>query len=404
MRVSGPVAYEPLGRLRIHRMLSFSFSISAMRCFFVIQGEGRGHLTQALALQHALRAANHQVVGAAVGTPEHGSWPAFFTDAIAKPLTPLRSVSIVTDTATGAVRPVATVARGLRRVFFESGPLDTLQAAIEAADPDLIVNFFEPMMGVLARKRGVAVPTVAVAHQYMFLHPGYRFPPQRWARRGMTHWATHLTALGTDACIALSLYPAPPASTAWLPNGVSLTVMAPLLRPAVRGLSPANERAPHLQAYLLNDSYAQQLMRWHHAHPQVPVRCFWGREGIHTPEQVDNTLTIYPLSAERFVQSMAQARGLATTAGFESVAEALYLDTPVQAVPVPGHYEQLCNAYDTVRAGAGIRSSQFSLDALLRFIPHYAPNTDAYRARVQQMPTRLVRHLERVARGDALCL
>ncbi|WP_176521828.1 glycosyltransferase family protein [Longimonas halophila] len=375
-----------------------------MRCFFVIQGEGRGHLTQALALQQALRAANHEVVGAAVGMPEQGSWPAFFTDAIAKPLTPLRSVSIITDTATGAVRPLATVGRGLRRVFFESEPLDTLQAAIETADPDLIVNFFEPMMGVLARKRGVTVPTVAVAHQYMFLHPGYRFPPQRWARRALTHWATHLTAWGTDACIALSLYPAPPASTAWLPDGVSLTVMPPLLRPSVRRLSPGNERASHVQAYLLNDSYAQQLMCWHHAHPQVPLRCFWRRDGIHTPEQVDSTLTIYPLSAERFIQSMAQARGLATTAGFESVAEALYLDTPVQAVPVPGHYEQLCNAYDIVRAGAGIRSNQFSLDALLRFIPHYVPDTAAYRARVQQMPAQLVEHLERVAGGEALSL
>jgi len=340
MRVSAPAACEPLGRLRIHRMLSLSFSICAMRCFFVIQGEGRGHMTQALALQHALRAAGHEVVGAAVGMPEHSSWPAFFTDAFAKPLTPLRSASIVIDTATGAVRPLATVARGLGRVFGESGPLDTLQAAIEAADPDLIVNFFEPLMGVLARKRGVAVPTVAVAHQYMFLHPGYRFPPQRWAQRSMAHWATHLTAWGTDACIALSLYPAPSASTAWLPSGVPLTVMPPLLRPSVRRLSPESKRVPYIQAYLLTHSYAQQLMRWHHAHPQVPLRCFWRRDGIHTPEQVDSTLTIYPLSAECFIQSMAQARGLATTAGFESVAEALYLGTPVQAVPVPGHYEQ----------------------------------------------------------------
>jgi uncharacterized protein (TIGR00661 family) len=385
-------------------MLSLSFSICAMRCFFVIQGEGRGHLTQALALQHALRAADHEVVGAAVGRPGHGSWPAFFTDAIAKPLTPLRSVSIVTDTATGAVRPISTIARGFRRAFLDSAPLDTLHAAIERAAPDLIINFFEPMMGVLARKRSLSVPTVAVAHQYMFVHPGYRFPPRQWTRRLLARWVTHVTAWEADACVALSLYPAPSASTAWLPSRVPCTVMAPLLRRSVRGLSPANERAPHVQAYLLNDSYAQQLMRWHHAHPQVPLRCFWRRDGIHTPEQVDSTLTIYPLSAERFIQSMAQARGLATTAGFESVAEALYLGTPVQAVPVPGHYEQLCNAYDTVRAGAGIRSSQFSLDALLRFIPHYVPDTDAYRARVQQMPAQLVEHLERVAGGGALPL
>jgi len=368
-----------------------------MRCFFTIQGEGRGHLTQALALQEALHAAGHEVVGAAVGRPEHGTWPAFFVDAIAGPLTPLKSVSVVTDPATRAVRPLATTAHALQRAFLDTGPLDTLQDALAAARPDVVINFFEPMLAMLARRRGRPIPTVAVAHQYMFLHPGYRFPPGRWGWRALTRWATHLTARNADACIALSLYPAPTTHTAWLPQEVPLTVMPPLLRQRVRTLSPVHERSSYLQAYLLNASYAQQLMRWHQTHPHVPVRCFWGRDGIDTPEQVDDTLTIYPLSARRFIQSMRKARGLATTAGFESVAEALYLGTPVQAVPVPGHYEQWCNAYDTVRAGAGIRSDRFSLDALLHFLPQYAVDTAAYRARVQQMPQQLVQHIERVA-------
>lgn len=368
-----------------------------MRCFFVIQGEGRGHLTQALALQSALRQAGHAVVGAAIGRPHTGGWPSFFVDAFAAPLTPIRSVPIVTDDATGAVRLGATLARGLKRTLLDRAPLDALHGALEAARPDIVVNFFEPMYGVLLRKRGLRIPTVAVAHQYMFLHPGYRFPPGHLAKRLLTQGATPITAWGADACVALSLYPAPTVRTAWLPAHVPLRVMPPLLRPSVRALSASPTRGAYLQTYLLNDSYARQLMRWHHAHPDVEIRCFWGRNGVDAPEQVDATLTIYPLSATRFVQSMAHARGLATTAGFESVAEALYLGTPVQAVPTPGHYEQRCNAYDTVRAGAGVRSTRFSLDPLRRFIPHYAVDAAAYRTRVQQMPGRLVRLLERVA-------
>ena len=370
-----------------------------MRCFFTIQGEGRGHLTQALALQEALHAAGHEVVGSAVGRPAQGSWPQFFVDTIAGPITPITSASIVTDPATHVVRPFATVRRAVRRVLLNPEPLDTLHAAIDRADPDVIINFFEPMMGVLARKRGVSIPTVAIAHQYMFLHPGYRFPPGRWGWRALTQWGTHCTTWGADACIALSLYPAASGRSASLWETAPCTVMPPLLRKDVRRRPLHTERAPYFQVYLLNDSYAAQLLRWHRAHPHVPLRCFWERSGIDTPEQVDDTLTIYPLSAERFIQSMAQARGLATTAGFESVAEALYLGTPVQAVPVPGHYEQMCNAYDTVRAGAGIRSSRFSLDALLRFIPRYAFDTSAYRARVQRMPHRLVQRIVHVAAG-----
>lgn len=376
-----------------------SLSLQAMRCFFTIQGEGRGHLTQALALQDALHAAGHEVVGTAVGHPEHGTWPAFFVDTIAGAITPITSASIVTDPATHAVRPFPTVQRAVQRVLLNPEPLDTLQAAIDRAAPDVIINFFEPMMGMLARKRGVSIPTVAIAHQYMFLHPGYRFPPARWGWRALTQWGTYCTTWGADSCIALSLYPAASGSVvSWL-GSAPCTVMPPLLRKDVRKRPLHTDRAPYLQVYLLNDSYAGQLLRWHQAHPHVPLRCFWERSGVDTPERVDDTLTIYPLSARRFIRSMARARGLACTAGFESVAEALYLGTPVQAVPVPGHYEQICNAYDTVRAGAGIRSNQFSLDALLRFIPDYAFDTSAYRARVQQMPHRLIRHIVRIATG-----
>lgn len=54
---------------------------------------------------------------------------------------------------------------------------------------------------------------------------------------------------------------------------------------------------------------------------------------------------------------MAGCKAFATTAGFESVCEALYLQKPVLMVPV--HIEQECNAFDATRAGAGIRSDRF---------------------------------------------
>ncbi|MES3629036.1 MAG: glycosyltransferase family protein [Longimonas sp.] len=362
-----------------------------MRCLFVIQGEGRGHLTQALTLYHALQARGHHVVEAVVGHSRDADWPAFFVDAM-PPITPLRSLTIATDPKHGHVRPVATLARGARRVLCDDRSLDTLQEAIERTRPDIVVNFFEPMLGVLAARRGISPPIVAVAHQYMFLHSGYRFPPGHRGKRVLTRWFTRLTAWGASARIALSLYPAPdsPAS--------GLIVVAPLVRPLIRQKPTVRQRNTYLQVYLMNRSYAKQIMRWHKAHPQVPLRCFWARPGIDKPEHVDRTLTIYPLSNDFFVTSMAGARGLACTSGFESVAEAMYLNTPVQVVPVANHYEQLCNAYDTVRSGAGVRADRFDLSSLLRHSEHsYTPHSTAYRDRVQHAPVRIVRCMEQIA-------
>jgi hypothetical protein len=66
---------------------------------------------------------------------------------------------------------------------------------------------------------------------------------------------------------------------------------------------------------------------------------------------------------------MRNCKGLVTTAGFESVCEAMYLGKPTLMIPVPKHYEQACNALDGMRAGAGISGSNFDLTAFLDYIP-----------------------------------
>jgi len=79
------------------------------------------------------------------------------------------------------------------------------------------------------------------------------------------------------------------------------------------------------------------------------------------------------LNDSKFVQMMASCRAYATTGGFESVCEALYLQKPAMMIPV--HIEQECNAFDAMHSGAGIASEEFDLTKLLRFLPVYRPDT-----------------------------
>ena len=69
---------------------------------------------------------------------------------------------------------------------------------------------------------------------------------------------------------------------------------------------------------------------------------------------------------------MSGAKAYATTAGFESVCEAMYLGKPVLMIPV--HIEQACNAYDASIAGAGIKSDYFDLDLLQSLSETYKVN------------------------------
>ncbi|NIQ59659.1 MAG: UDP- glucuronosyltransferase, partial [Gammaproteobacteria bacterium] len=52
--------------------------MSPLRVALVVQGEGRGHLTQALALARILADAGHDLHAVLVGTSPHRQVPAYF--------------------------------------------------------------------------------------------------------------------------------------------------------------------------------------------------------------------------------------------------------------------------------------------------------------------------------------
>ena len=65
-------------------------------------------------------------------------------------------------------------------------------------------------------------------------------------------------------------------------------------------------------------------------------------------------------------------KAYASTAGFESICEAMYFRKPI--LMVPAHIEQECNAYDAMQNGAGIVDETFNLKRLLDFSKEYQPN------------------------------
>jgi uncharacterized protein (TIGR00661 family) len=237
---------------------------------------------------------------------------------------------------------------------------------------------------------GPSTPVVAVAHQYMFLHPTYRFPSGRRGRRWAARTFARLTAWGASRRLALSLYP---ASTRPQDN---LVVLPPLLRADVFR-QPREQREPFVLVYILNSGYADEVIRWHKKNPEVPLHCFWDRGDAAPVERYDDTLTFHQLDDEKFLAFMARCRGFVSTAGFESIAEAMYLRTPVQVVPVEGHYEQRCNAIDAVRAGAGLRSSTFDIDRLLEALPHATSESSHVQPWIRRARRRFVQEIEAAA-------
>jgi UDP:flavonoid glycosyltransferase YjiC (YdhE family) len=250
-----------------------------MNCLFIIQGEGRGHLTQALALASMLRRAGHRVCGALVGRSSRRELPAFFTRKLGAPVETFDSPNFVSDARDRAVRLLPSVLQAVQKSPVYRASLLAIGTHLDRYRPDLAINFFEPLAGLYYAWHHPPVPMVCIGHQYLAHHPTFPFPPNRALDRWALRQFSNVTALGAVRRLALSFTPLPDVP------GRRLTVVPPLLRAELFD-QPVDVREPFLLAYLLNSGYADEIERWHRRHPSVVVHCFWdNREApeTHTP-------------------------------------------------------------------------------------------------------------------------
>ena len=360
-----------------------------LRVLFVVQGEGRGHMTQALALGEMLRARGHAVVGCVVGAGRWRGVPAFFERAVGTPVETVESPAFAAR-ADGRIRAAATVAQTVRRLDRYGASLDRIEAAVERAEPDVIVSFYEGLAGAYAFLRPLDVPVVAVAHQFMTGHPAYPLLPGQPVQRAALGAYTRLAGFGASVRLALSFYDA----GRYEPRD---RVVPPLLRRGLFALG-GRETDGSVLVYLMDPALAPPVVAWSDRHPGVRVHVFSDTEPVaHSP-----ALTFHGLSGRAFLERMAVARGVVCTAGFESVSEAMWLGRPALMVPTPDHYEQRCNAADAAAHGAGWAAETLDLDPFLDRLDAddaaaRAAATAGFRAWVAQAEDRAVGAIEAAA-------
>ena len=309
------------------------------RILFLVQGEGRGHMTQAIALAQLLPGREIRVL---VGRSPQRRIPEFFTRAFPT-AEGFDSLNFAFDARQRSVSQLGTLLASLPKLPRYGRTLRRLRAQIRAYAPDLIVNFFEPL-GSLA-SRGLGIPTVALGHQFLFAHPQTPFPAGFvWERRAFRAFL-RLFFGHSDRLLALSAYPAPPHRR--------IVVVPPLLRAELFALRPT--RKNFALTYVVNRGYADDSAgRW-----PMPTVCFWDNPDVPLRLKRGNTL-FHRIDDRAYLRYMAHCRTLVTTAGFESMCEAAYLGKPMVLVPVEGHFEQLCNATDSAAHGLALHATSFA--------------------------------------------
>ncbi len=334
-----------------------------MKYIFIIQSEGRGHLTQAISLYQLLTENGHTISHVIVGKNKHRIIPYFFKKHIHSPITQVESPYFFLDKNNKKVHFFKTLTINLWRFPTFLRSINQIDQIVKEEKPDIILNFYEFIGGLFFMLKKNRVRHIAISHQFLFTHRNFSFPKGRIYDKIALRIGNKFIGYKAHKLLALSFKK--------MENMMEkkLYVMPPLLRENVKK-HPISSKS-HLLVYMVYHGYYKEVLEFHQQNPTIPIHCFWNKKDEVKELKVDKTLTFHQLDDELFIEKMANCRGYVTTAGFESICEAMYMDKPIMMIPVEGHYEQACNALDAEKAGAGLSSKVFDLRVLLDYIPKH---------------------------------
>lgn len=336
------------------------------KVIFVVQGEGRGHLTQALAMKQMLENEGHEVVKVLVGKSKTRKIPKFFVRQIGCPIEYFSSPNFLPSKDNRKFNLFKSIAYNALLVPSYISSINLIRKNIKESGADMVINFYEILCGITYSLFHFGIPEICIGHQYLFLHPSFQMPGRYRASERLLKLFTRITGLRATAKLALSMRSYDEA------EAHNIKVVPPLLRQEVK--STVRHHGDYIMGYILNAGFAQDVMAWHEQHPSTPLHFFWDNREAPEEYKVDDTLTFHRINDVKFLQYMAGCKAYATTAGFESVCEALYMGKPCMMIPV--HVEQECNAVDAERELAGVKSDDFDINKLKAFARDYEENVE----------------------------
>ncbi|MCX6797693.1 MAG: glycosyltransferase [Candidatus Falkowbacteria bacterium] len=322
---------------------------------FFIQGEGRGHLTQALTLKEKLLARGHKIGAIVVGTKNINDLPSFFQEAFSNiRLEIVHSPKFRKDRHNQGINiwlSLWPVIKRSPRYLQEIKKIKNLVADIK---PDALINFYEPLAGLYWRHHKER-PLFCLGHQYFFTHPSFPIKSLSFFQRIALRSYNYLSAPAGAIKIGLSF------TNEQDRPAKNLYIAPPLIRTVIKKEVPQDKG--FILSYVLNHGYFSEIIHWCQNNPGRRVCCFGDKKNLGDLSLPLN-LEINYLSGKKFIEALANCSALAATAGFETIAEAAYLGKPILMVPTKNHFEQSGNAADAKRAKLAISNIYFNLSLL----------------------------------------
>ena len=198
---------------------------------------------------------------------------------------------------------------------------------------DLIISDYEPITSWAGSAAGKEV--VGLSHQSAFLSDRSPRPKKLsiFAEQILKHFAPCTKPLGFHFLRYDSF------------------IQPPIIRKDVRELSPT--RGNHITVYLPAFDH-QTLTSIFRRHDDVEWHIF---SPLCSNAYKKHNVHVRPVGNLPFLESVESSLGVMTSAGFETCAEAMYLEKKLMVLPIKNQYEQLCNGAALEKMGVTASSA-----------------------------------------------
>ena len=243
--------------------------------------------------------------------------------------------------------PVKYTFKGLSFIFGRNGGVDLLKTykksnlrrllkeinSLPVEQYDLIVNDFEPVSAWACYMKNKEC--ISLSHQAAVLHKKSPQPKKTdpIGKAVLKHYAPTTEQYGFHF------------------KAYDKNIFTPVIRKQIRDLKPDNKG--HYTVYL--PAYSDQRII------KVLSECRDTRWQVfskhNTKPFIEKNISVSPINNDNFICSMAASAGILCGAGFETPAEAMYLQKKLLVIPMKGQFEQHCNAAALAEMGIPVIKS-----------------------------------------------
>jgi uncharacterized protein (TIGR00661 family) len=348
------------------------------RCIFIVQGEGKGHMSQALAMKEYLQEAGHTVEAVFLGISSEDEVPDYFRNSFLDKLHIFQSPWFLRTPNKKGIYVGRTILFNLMHSLDYMRTITRIRREINLIKPDVVFNFYELLGAMAMRKSAPGIKKIGVGHHfYLYLNRSVCKGGVLW-HRWLLSLHTRLIIKSCDRVLALSYKKEQ--------GNASIRVVPPLVRREFREMNYV--QGDSYLVYMLHEGFIYDLVRLAEELPGFRADVFSSHEPAF---EIPEGIRIHPFDAKKFSTLMASCKGLITTAGFDTAAEAAFHGIPLVVIPSHNHYEQKCNGADISANGIGIVASQIDRGTLEGI--HSSDCTD-YRAWVSGAGEQVIKCIE----------